>query len=808
MTGNREIWVRRPVLWILFAYITGLILSTYTRINPLLLWIGMIVLMSGVLIYRKKALLVLLLSLVLLFGWFRGTLFYSEKSLLHPFIDQQVTIQGNIIGTPQQEIEKTYYILRVNALLIDDVVYKTNDMVRVTQYQQLEDEVVPTFHSGDILQISGVLKAPTGPKNPKGFDYKAYLARRNIHSMMTAANWNVSLIKEGNPFTPGNILAWLGDKASSALDASIGEKEGALLKAMLLGQRWLIEPDIETDFSQVGLAHILSISGMHVGYIVLLLMKISSLLRLQRWTTLIFQTVILIFYCLLVGAAPSVIRATIMAIIYFIGKAQGRRTDTINSAGVAALMILLIHPMDFLDVGFQLSFITVCSIALCYPAIHQRLSFIPSKLSSLMAVTLAAQIGTLPLTAYYFNMVSPSAVLINLIILPILGLVVMGGFILIPIGIALPGISSLTGMPIKWLCSMMIEVSSFTANVPFAYIRVISPSIIFIIIFFMVIWLLSRERPGFIKRPYKVCGIIIAVFLAGQLLVHLTSPKELSIVFLDVGQGDCTYIQTPDGKHILIDGGGREGANVGKDIVIPFLLKNGIASLDLVVMSHSHEDHISGLIPVMEEIKVKTFMEYPPGYIDSLEKTEQSGKTDLGQTNPSEEENPFYEELKAVVDNKDIDVITASRGQSYRVGNEVWLHILYPDEEVADALSQGNENNYSLVILLEYQDTSVIFTGDIEGGVEQYLSTRTQEQVDILKVPHHGSNTSSSDNFLEAISPKVGVIQVGNNMFGHPNPETLSRMDDHGIQVFRNDTQGAILCNYSDQRWDIRTMLD
>src|SRR5665647_1082452 len=130
MTGNREIWVRRPVLWILFAYITGLILSTYTRINPLLLWIGMIVLMSGVLIYRKKALLVLLLSLVLLFGWFRGTLFYSEKSLLHPFIDQQVTIQGNIIGTPQQEIEKTYYILRVNALLIDDVVYKTNDMVR------------------------------------------------------------------------------------------------------------------------------------------------------------------------------------------------------------------------------------------------------------------------------------------------------------------------------------------------------------------------------------------------------------------------------------------------------------------------------------------------------------------------------------------------------------------------------------------------------------------------------------------------------------------------------------------------------
>jgi competence protein ComEC len=173
---------------------------------------------------------------------------------------------------------------------------------------------------------------------------------------------------------------------------------------------------------------------------------------------------------------------------------------------------------------------------------------------------------------------------------------------------------------------------------------------------------------------------------------------------------------------------------------------------------------------------------------------------------PPGEESPAYRVLKDTIHQKGVEVISASRGQSYHIGGEVWLHILYPDEKVVKALSKGNENNYSLVILLEYRDTSVLFAGDIEKGVEYYLSGRMGAQADILKVPHHGSNTSSTESFLDAVSPNKGIIQVGTNVFGHPSPQTLDRLVDRGVQVFRNDEQGAVLLRYRDHQWIIRTM--
>jgi competence protein ComEC len=225
---------------------------------------------------------------------------------------------------------------------------------------------------------------------------------------------------------------------------------------------------------------------------------------------------------------------------------------------------------------------------------------------------------------------------------------------------------------------------------------------------------------------------------------------------------------------------------VGEDTVIPFLLKNGISSLDLVIMSHCHYDHIGGLIPVLEQLPVAAFMEYPPGQAE-----------------------PAYLELKEIVRRKGINVITARRGQSYRVGREVRLHILYPEDRVVESLAQGNENNYSLVILLEYGDASVLFTGDMEGSVEYYLTGRIgRGEVDILKVPHHGSNTSSTEPFLDAVSPEAGVIQVGTNLFGHPSPQVLDRLEQRGAEVYRNDNQGAVMMSCRDNRWKVRTMLD
>ncbi|MCK9276233.1 MAG: DNA internalization-related competence protein ComEC/Rec2 [Syntrophales bacterium] len=737
MKGFGEIWVRRPVLWILFAYSTGLAASICFQSEPVYIWIGMIVALLAALLYRRKALFPMLLILVALFGCFRGTLNNKIENPLTQYSDQRITIQGTVTGAPQVEPDRTVYVLNVSAVLADEAVYPVNTKVKVSHYpttyspvprsssdpiKSQEQKPLGPYATGDVLQVSGVLKEPSGQRNPKGFDYKAYLTRRGIYNTMSVTGRNAVFIKRDNSFSVDRIFAWFRSRAETALDRSVGGREGDFLKAMLLGQRWLVDPGTGDDFTRTGLAHVLAVSGLHVGYVVLLLGFLCSIFRLKKWTGLILQITALAFYCVLVGAAPSVIRAVTMTVIYYVGKALGRKTDILNSAGVAALAILLFKPMDILEVGFQLSFAAVCSIALYEESIRHKLAFLPSRISSMIAVTLSAQLGTLPLTVYYFNILSPVSLLANLIVIPFIGFAVLGGFILLPFAIALPGMAGVIGTPLRLLCTLILSLAKLPASLPYSYIRVISPSMAVMLVFYAVFWLLSRERPGFIKRPYFLCVLLASVLLAGHLAYDLLASKELKIVFLDVGQGDCSLIQTPDGKNILIDGGGRQefnswnkrilsekessntvnaaittgrkrsdsgnesinraGSDIGEDTVVPFLLKNGISSLDLVIMSHSHDDHIGGLLPVMEQLKVQAFMEYPPG-----------------------EESPSYQVLKDTLKRKGTEVITAGRGQSYRIGKEVWFHILYPDDKVVKALSKGNENNYSLVILVEYRYT-------------------------------------------------------------------------------------------------------
>ncbi|HZK34371.1 MAG TPA: DNA internalization-related competence protein ComEC/Rec2 [Bacillota bacterium] len=782
MKGIREIWVRRPILWILFAYSMGLVLSIYLRIDLLFIYLGMVAIIALALAWRR-AIFYCLLCLILLFGVFRGGLFHENESELDQFLDKDLTVTGTVAGLAQSKSDVIHYILNAEQISQGDKIYEVTGRVRVSVYYNgpIVDEA---YKSGTLLELKGTLKAPKEARNPGAFDYRAYLARRGIHQTMAISPDSMTQLREGSPFMPQNILATLGNMGASGLDAAVGDEEGDLLKAMLLGQRWLIEPDTSDSFSRTGLAHVLAISGLHVGYIVLLINQLAAVLRLKRKGLFAFRTLVLVFYCLLTGAAASVVRASIMAIIVFGGQAFRRKPDTLNSAGTAALLILLFQPMAIIETGFQLSFIAVCSIALFYRTIQAKLQFLPAKLASLFAVTLAAQVGIIPIIAYYFNIVSLAAILTNPLLIPLFGLLVMAGFILMPIGLIFPGLAFYLGVPAKVVSRLLLDINNAVGQLPFSFIRVVSPSIIGIIVFYAILWIVSRERPSFIKRPIALATAVLVLFLAGNAGYKAIQPKDLTIVFLDVGQGDCTYIRTPDGINILLDGGGREGSDIGKDIVMPFLLKNGVGSLDLVIMSHNHHDHIGGLLTITKELRVKEFLEYPPG-----------------------ETNETYDQLKSILQEKGIKTHTASRGQAFKVGDEISLEVLYPADEVVRGIGGGNENNYSLVILVSHQDTSIMFTGDIEEPVEYYLLSQGMAGAEILKVAHHGSKSSSTKDFLEVVSPQVGVIQVGGNSFGHPNPEVLGRMEEGGIDIYRNDLHGAVICKYSRGEWNINTMV-
>lgn len=782
-----EIWVKRPVLWLLVVYVAGLVFTTFVSMKPVYFLLAITVIVEAGVFFRKKLLFPILLIILLLFGGLRGSLFFQRTNPLESFDHMEVILQGVIKGAPQIEEDRAIYVMETLAVKVKDTISPIRARVKVSVYPDTygEDaEIHTVYQTGDILQVTGTLKEPTGPRNPKGFDYKGYLARRNIYSIVSVREKNTALIKKETSFSLDRTLAAFRHGASESIDRAVGDREGDFLKAILLGQRWLIEPEEQDAFTRTGLAHILAISGLHIGYLVALLSWIQSLLRLRKGTALLLQAAILIFYCLMTGASPSVTRAVIMSLIYLGGRGLGRKSDLINSAGTAAFLILLIRPADILEISFQLSFLAVCSIGLFHEPIQRALGFLPKKMASLIAVGLSAQLGTLPLIAYYFNILSPVSVPANLLVLPVLGIVTAGGFLLIPLGWAFPAAAGIAAVPIRFLCSLIFLVIDFAARLPYACFRVVSPSIFTIMIAFLLFLVISRERPAFIRHPSLVCMGLIIVLLAGNLLMDLTAPKELKVVFLDVGQGDCCFIQTPDGKNILIDGGGQEGVDIGEDVLLPFLLKNGISSLDLAVMSHNHDDHISGLVPVIGQLHTAAFMEYPP-----------------------RETNPVYQELKEVINKKRIRTISAERGQSYPIGEKTWLHVLYPDQKSASALYQENENNLSLVLLLECGDASVLFTGDIEQGVEYYLSGRMDRQASILKVPHHGSNTSSTEVFLDTVCPEAAVIQSGSNFFGHPTPQTLQRLQDRNIVVYRNDLQGAVMMQYRNGRWEIQTMI-
>lgn len=793
MREKWEVWVKRPVLWFLLVYLAGILLSMYIPINSVALFLLILAfVIIGFVFHRKtlflqKALFPLLLVLIFLFGGMRGNMHHEKENPLKPFVNSKISLQGIIKGSPQIEEDRVIYIIETSAVKVNDVAKPIKARVKVSVYPDAygpEEAASINYFTGDLLQVSGEVKEPTGPRNPKSFDYKGYLARRNIYSTISVKERNVALVKKAHIISLDRLLASFRSRASEILEKVIGGREGNFLKAILLGERWMIEPDIEDYFTKTGLAHILAISGLHIGYLVMLLSLIQSLFRLRMGPAFLFQAIILILYCLMTGASPSVTRAVIMALIHLGARALGRKTDIINSAGTAAFLILLIRPMDFLEVSFQLSFLAVCSIGLFQETISNYMRFFPKKIGSLISAGLSAQIGTLPLTTYHFNMISPVSILANLIVLPILGIVTAGGFIVLFVGMILPGVASSIAFPIRLLCSLIFLVTDLSAELPYAYFRVVSPSILTIAFFFLLLWIISRERPGFVRMPSLVCGGLVVTYLLIQLFIGLIAPKELKLVFIDVGQGDSCFIQTPDRRNILIDGGGREGVDTGEDILLPFLLKNGITSLDLVIMSHGHDDHITGLNTVLSELKTEAFMEFPP-----------------------KAETPTYKELKSIVARKKIPVITAARGESYTVGNETWLHILYPDLNVAEAFYEGNENNLSLVILLECGDASVLFTGDIERSIEYYLTGRMDKQASILKVPHHGSNTSSTDAFLEKASPQAAVIQTGTNMFGHPTPQTLERLASNEITVYRNDLHGAVILNYGKDGWVINTML-
>ncbi len=688
------------------------------------------------------------------------------------FSGRQVVIKGVIDSEPENSATKVSYIIKVGKIIFDN---KTEEYSGKVLLSTPSEGLF--FNYGNEISILGTLVIPTGRRNPGGFDYRRYLARSGISATVFAKKENIEVLQNNR----GNILVKTGlilkGKIIDVIINSIPKQQAGLLNGMLIGYREGLSEEVQKAFRDSGLTHIMAVSGANILFIVVpLIFLLRNILKFNQKSANILVIGVLILFVYITGFQPSVLRAVIMAMVILAGQILRREADIYASLSFAAILLLLYNPALLFDIGFQLSFTATLSIVLFFKNIRGIINFkyIPSIIEDIIAATLAAQVGVLPISVYYFNNISLISLVTNVIVLPIVEIITVIGSLMAIFGQFNLIFSQTIGYVISPLLSFVLYTTKIASSIPYAVIQVVTPSILYIVVYYLMFWFLLWYKPLH-NFKIKAKHYIIAFIFAGLIisLPHLL-PHKLQVVFIDVGQGDCEFIKTYSGETVLIDGGGFNAvlnpgrSSIGDTTTIPFLLDYGVSSLDIVVATHGHDDHIQGLEAVLERFPVKNLV------IPDIDRKKE------------------FEKIIKIAENKNIKVVFCQQGDIIKLDDKTNLTVLFPKKNFK--IDQSPLNNGSLVLKLQYKKTTVIFTGDIEDEAEHLLlSEGTDLKADVLKVAHHGSSYSSTDEFLSAVNPDAAVISVGKNNFGHPSMDTIGRLTSRGTQVFRTDQCGALI---------------
>ncbi len=650
------------------------------------------------------------------------------------------------------------------------------------------DGEVGDIMTGDRMRCRARIKRPRIYGIPGEFDYPRYLTYRGIFATgFIPTGEDIILMKRGVVHPLQQRIDTVAHTLGQFVDATASKPESGILKALLLGDRGGVPKELEDAYTRSGVNHILSISGFHVGIIALFLFQLlytaarsSEFLMLHlnlRRTLLLVTLPVLVFYLFLSGAAPATARSVLTIAVYVFALALQRESDPINSLLLAALVILGINPPSIFDLSFQLSFLAIWGILVFTPLFMQpfadRVNGIGEKALLFFFVSVAATLVTMIPVAYYFHRVSLTGLVSNFVIVPLMGYgAVVLGFSALPFVYFAPFLAKIFMMG----ASMLVRLSDWfilhLARIPVG--TFINPDRIDLLLFFSALTV-------FTFVPIRQLRYGGAMLLTAALLVRLfclpdPGAGKLRISFLSIGQGDATLIRFPDGKTMLVDGGGNPrggSSDVGERLIAPALWNMGVSTIDYLVLTHPHPDHCQGLVFVAKNFKVGEFWE-------------------VGESGGS----PDYALLKEIIVAKNVRTrIVAADSKPFTIGGAVIepLAPLPAPGSRCDGFS-GDINDGSFVFRLVAGTTSILFTGDMGAAAEADLLRRhAAVQCTILKVAHHGSRFSSSTPFITAAAPRFAVISAGfDNSFHLPAKETLVNLERNGTKIFRTDLDGTI----------------
>ncbi len=728
---------------------------------------------------------------VVLLGFFLQTLQhldFKSHRLEQSTADESVTLFGTIDSEPIRRYRRVSCVVRTDSIFhvrsIEQDSRRVLVMFRLDQGETFPEEM----EYGKKIKLQGSFEPFPFQRNPGEFDYGKYLALNDIQGVISVKGLckvQVNEHKEEN-----SLKAWIYSVQRSLyhiIDSLHSPQHAGFLKGIIFGYCADIPPDVKQSFLDTGTIHILAVSGSNVAFVAFIFFSLFGLFRLSRRAIGGAAIAGLIVYMLLTGSSPSVVRATIMAIVILCGTMFEHKADIYNSISVAAMILLLWNTNTLFDVGFQLSFSAVISIVYFYPRLELLIKKIPKRFEGmkavdmilkLFAVSLAAQLGTIPFTAYYFNRVSFISLIANIPVVPISGLNTFIGSAELIFYFLSPWIAKLYAAANDFLVWFLLGFVKQAASVPFAYLEFFHSNVIVVTGYYAVVLALFN-----MTLP-RICVWTIILFLAigdYALFGNLWSQMHtrLTVTVIDVGQGDAILMEFPGGKHLLIDSGPlSQRFNSGEKIVVPLLKRMGISKIDYFVITHPHNDHIGGAQSVIKSLRVDSL------FMGSLDSTnwEVRNLLDCAQT-------------------RNVGLKEICAGNQISIDPNVRIYALHPTQSMS---AEKNLNNSSVVLKIMYGNASILTMGDAGVEVEHKLILKYKDLLssDVLKVGHHGSLSSTSEEFLTIVHPQKALISVGNhNKFRNPSSFRVRRLMAHAVEIERTDKSGAIILECDGKQW-------
>jgi len=795
-TGQLPSYLTSPIFLVFISYITGILSEIYLENNIYILF-SLCITTFFIIIISYKIKLPITTTCILLFFLLFGMIntYYQltprEANHIFYFSGKNGKLTGTIYQIEERR-DKYYNEIYVDTdyFLSENNYFKTRGRVLLRVYDK---NIV--FKYGDKIEAETVLKKPDLPGNFGAFNYRQYLIRKKIYIIGNIYQDQIKVIGSSNKVNLFAVIKNIRSKISQKIDAIYDIPAKALVKAIITGERDEISNELIKVFQDAGIIHILAISGLHVGIlasIIYFILKIIPERLIKRNIRFIIMIVLLVGFAIMTGLRPSVSRATLMFIIILGANIFNRPYHVYNSLILTAIIILFFQPLLLFDAGFLLSFVVTFFIIFLSPVIENKIYFMPEYVSKPLSVSVAAWLGSIPLTAYFFYQVSIISILANIIVIPFISIILIIALATILFSfLPLSMITSFLALLNESLISVFLFIGRIFSTMPISYKNIAQPEIFMIILYYMVVIvffyaasLWSEYNTHEKKNMFWLIATMLWIF---SIFILFPYPKLLEVHFINVGQGDCIYVKTPDDKNIIIDGGGTpyDDYDVGLNVLLPYLRRKGIREIDLMVLTHPDLDHLEGLIPVLEEMRVMTVIERKVEY-----------------------NNEVYNKFHSQIQESDYtEYYNVKAGDYIRLSDETELFILYPPKKI-DFIDKNNFNNYSIVLKLRYKKIDFLFTGDIEKAAEINLLSYWNDflKSDILKVAHHGSKSSSSELFIEKVQPQVAVISVGQNLFGHPHQEVIDNLNNNDCKLYRTDQNGTVLITSNGEKCFIRTL--